>query len=81
MKSVRTTSPSAAEKRVQRTFVSGAYHRSLRKSPPGAIEKRPAAGSRIAPNKDGLSNRGQQSQSSEPPREMRAADRESPTTA
>jgi len=35
----------------------------------------------MAANTDGLSNRGQQSQSSEPPREIRAADRPSPTMA
>jgi hypothetical protein len=35
----------------------------------------------MAANSDGLSKRGQQSQSSEPPREIKAAERESPMTA
>ena len=82
MKSVSRTSPPGVEKRVSRTLVSGAYQRSAPIMPAGAMRKRPPSrASSSAPKSEGLSNPGQQSQSTEPPREISAAERESPTSA
>ncbi len=81
MRSVRTMSPVPVSNRVWSTLVCLRYCRSVLNGAAGAIRQRPAAGSRMAPNRDGLSNRGQHSQSIEPSRPTRAALRPSPIAA
>jgi hypothetical protein len=75
MKSIRRTAPSSVSKVVSRTSVSGRYRRSTRRgSPEGAITQRPCSGPpRMAAKQAGESNRGRQSQSTEPSRETSAA--------
>ena len=82
MKSVSASSPSGEENRVRSTLVSPTYSRSTRNVPRGAIAKRPPrSSSRMAAKREGLSNCGQQSQSTDPAREISAADLPSPTIA
>jgi hypothetical protein len=53
----------------------------VRAGPVGEMAKRPAAGSSSAASSDGLSGRGQHSQSIEPPRDTSAAERQLPMSA
>jgi hypothetical protein len=67
---------------VSSTLLSPMYRRVVVAAPTGLTAKRPPrSASTIAPNTDGLSNRGRQSQSIEPLVETSAADRQSPMIA
>ena len=79
IRSVRRTSPSAVVNVVTSTFDSSSYARVTVNGAVGAIEKcPPAPRSSSAANSDGLSKRGQQSQSIDPDRPTSAADRPFP---
>ena len=78
MQSVRVTTPRSVLKRVSRTFVSVTYARSTCAAPVGARRQLPASSSSSAPKIEGLSNRGQQSQSIEPSHPTSAIERQSP---
>ena len=79
IRSVRTAVPARLENRVCSTFESGRYCRSTRSRGTGAIDQYPPRSrSNRAAKMEGLSNRGQQSQSMEPPLDTRAAARQSP---
>jgi hypothetical protein len=78
---VRTAVPPAVVKVVSSTMVWSTYLRRAWNSPVGRIAKRPPAGSSRRQNTDGASKRGQHSQSTEPSRLTRAAERQSDSSA
>jgi len=81
MRSVNKREPVCVLNLVSKTFVLSTYRRSVLNGAVGAIRQWPAWGSSRAPNIDGLSKRGQQSQSIDPSREISAAERQSPMIA
>ena len=81
MASVSTAVPASARNVVSSTMVWSRYARLARKSPAGRIAKRPPAGSSRRQNTDGASKRGKHSQSTDPSRLTRAAERQSDSRA
>ncbi len=82
MKSVSKAVPVGVRNRVRSTFVPSTYERSSRAGPVGVMRHTlPPRRSRSPAKREGLSKRGQHSQSREPSRAISAADRPSPMTA
>ena len=76
-----TAVPPAVVNVVSSTIVWSTYLRLAWNSPAGRIANRPPAGSSRRQNTDGASKRGQHSQSTEPSRLTRAAERQSDSSA
>ena len=81
MASVSTAVPAAVRKLVSSTMVWSAYVRLAMKSSAGRIAKCPPWVSRTRANTAGASKRGKHSQSTEPARLTRAAERQSDSRA
>jgi hypothetical protein len=81
MASVRTAAPVAVRNVVSSAMVWFTYARLDLKSPVGWIAKCPPPGSRMRANTAGASKRGKHSQSTEPARLTKAAERQSDNSA